>query len=198
MRRISVCAALAAAAVFSTFACSDGSPSGPSGSGSGAATLNLRITDSPYSKAQAVLVTFSEVAMHKDGNWTKVPFANGGSTRTCDLKKLQNNAQDLLGTGGLEAGAYTMIRLIVQSSTVYHDNSASSPTPCAPSIAAPAGASSPVTIPSGEVRLNGTFALTNGGATNVLVDFDGEQSISQTGSGTYMMSPPVIRLVSVQ
>ena len=127
-----------------TVACGDSSPSGPSGSsgntGGGAGSLNLRITDSPYGSAKAVLVTFSEVAAHKDGNWTTLPFP-GGSSRTCDLKKLQNSAQDLLGTGTISPGQYTMIRLNVQSAKIYFDNSAVSSTPCAPSIAEPAGAS---------------------------------------------------------
>jgi hypothetical protein len=52
------------------------------------------------------------------------------------------------------------------------------------------------TIPSGEVKLNGTFTLTAGAATTLLLDFDGESSIEKTGSG-YLMKP-VIRLVSVQ
>lgn len=195
---------LAVGAVLATFACS-GSPAGPSdtgssggSSGSGSAgTLNLRITDSPFGKAKAVLVTFSEVSMHRNGDWTKVPFANGGTTRTCDIKKLENNAQDILGTGPLQPGEYTMVRLTVQSAKVYLDNSAVSSTPCAASIPEPAGAVSNATIPSGEVKLNGSFGVTAGGATTITVDFDGESSFSQTGNGSYMLNP-VVRIVSVQ
>lgn len=190
--------ALAAAAVLVTVACSgSSSPSGPSGaSGSGSATLNLRITDSPYGSAKAVLVTFSEVAAHRDGDWLKLPFADGAATRTCDLKKLQNSAQDVLGTGALKPGQYTMIRLVVSSAKIFFDASATSPTPCAASIPEPAGASAAFTIPSGEVKLNGVFTLTAAAATTILVDFDGESSIHQAGSG-YVMNP-VVRLVSVQ
>ena len=66
----------------------------------------------------------------------------------------------------------------------------------------------PVDIPSGEVKLNNEFTVT-GSATTMLLDFDGDQSIHQTGSGNgngngngnkngkFMMSP-VIRVVSVQ
>ena len=186
---------LAAITLLATFACGD-SPSGPSGS---SGTMNVRLTDSPYGSAKAVLVTFSEVsAQEKDGGWKKLPFADAsGATRTCDLKKLQNSAQDLLGTGPLEEGSYTMLRLVVQSAKIYFDNAAVSPTPCATSIPAPAGDSSSLSIPSGEVKLNGVFTVAAGGATNVLLDFDGEASIHQTGNGSYTMSP-VIRVVSVQ
>jgi hypothetical protein len=67
-----------------------------------------------------------------------------------------------------------------------------------------------VDIPSGEVKLNHQFSVTAGGST-MLLDFDGDQSVRQTGNGNsngrggsnggskmkYMMSP-VIRVVSVQ
>jgi hypothetical protein len=49
---------------------------------------------------------------------------------------------------------------------------------------------------SGTATVNGTFTMTENGATTILVDFDGEASISQSGS-TYAMTP-VVRLVSVQ
>ena len=195
MRSTSV---LAAVAVLATIACGGSSPTSPSGSGSGGGggTLNVRLTDSPYGSAKAVLVTFSEVSAHKDGDWKKVPFAGGGSTRTCDLKKLQNSAQDVLGTGAIEPGAYTMIRLQVQSAKIFFDNSAVSATPCAASIPEPAGASSALTIPSGEVKLNGSYTVTGTAATTMLLDYDGEASIHQNGN-SYTMTP-VVRIVSVQ
>ena len=188
---------LAATALLMSVACGGSNPAGPSDGSStgGAGTFNLRITDSPYGSAKAVLVTFSEVAAHRNGDWTRLPFP-GGSTRTCDLKKLQNNAQDLLGGGEISPGTYTMVRLVVQSAKIYFDNSAQSGTPCAPSIAEPAGASSVLTIPSGEVRLNGSFGLTSSSPTTVLLDFDGESSIHQNGSNYTMQ--PVIRIVSIQ
>ena len=195
MRSTSVLAA--AGLLFMTVACGGGStptsPSDPSGGGAG--SFNVRITDSPYGSAKAVLVTFSDVSVHRDGNWTKLPFLSG-SSRTCDLKKLQNSQQDLLGGGTIPPGTYTMIRLVVQSATMYFDNSASSATPCDSKIDPPGGASSPLTIPSGEVKLNGSFNLTSTAATTVLLDFDGESSIIQNGSNYTMQ--PVVRIVSIQ
>ena len=198
MLRRSVMAVVAAGLV--SFACSgsnsSSNPTGPSGPGGSGGNFNVRITDSPYGSAKAVLVTFSDVSVHKDGNWTKVPFSGGGGTRTCDLKKLQNSAQDILGTAALGQGAYTMIRLTIQSAKIFFDNSAVSSTPCAPAISEPAGAAFPMTIPSGEVRLNGSFSI-GSSATTMLLDFDGESSINQTGNNAYRMDP-VIRIVSVQ
>lgn len=178
---------------------------GSDGGGSSAVTgsLAIRITDSPFSDAKALLVTFSEVNVHRaDGDsWQTIPFASG-STRTCDLKKLQGPT-DVLGVGSLPAGHYTQVRLVVSRANIYFDNASSGPA-CAPSIAAPAGRSASVEVPSGEVKLNHEFTIT-GSATTMLLDFDGDQSVKQTGSdngkgngNTKYLMTPVIRIVSVQ
>ena len=183
--------ACAAALVLGAAACSD-SPSSPSLSGG---NFNLRMRDTPFTDAKAVLVTFSSVRAHRsDSDWTVVPFINAATTRTCDLKKLETS-EDVLGSAGLPTGHYTQVRLVVQNATLFFDN-ASSGSACATTITAPAGASSPVEIPSGEVKLNRGFDLKEGAAMNMLLDFDGDKSIHQTGNGRYMMSP-VIAVVSV-
>lgn len=180
-------------AVVLTFAgCSDSSPSSPSGQ---SATFNLRLTDSPFNDARAVLVTFSEVTAHRtDSDWTTIPFTGGATTRTCDLKKLENS-EDVLGTGPLPAGDYTQVRLVVQSAKLYFDNP-STGSACATSITAPAGKMADLRIPSGEVKLNRGFKIPTSGATTMVVDFDGDKSIHETGNGTFMMSP-VIGIVRV-
>src|SRR5690242_11752466 len=169
-----------------------GSPSGPSGANG---TLNMMLKDSPFSDAKAVLVTFSEVSVHKDtdAGFTKVPFDGGATSRTCDLKKLET-AQDVLGVGSLPAGHYTQVRLLVSDATIYFDNT-SSGSACSTTITAPSGAKAALTIPSGEVKLNREFDVPAGGSASMLLDFDGDGSINQTGNGTYMMRP-VITVVS--
>jgi len=173
---------------------SSSAPTGPSGPG---ATFNLMLKDSPFSDAKSVLVTFSAVTAHRDtdADFVKLPFAAGATARTCDLKKLQT-AQDVLGTGTLPAGHYTQVRLVVSSTTIYFDNPAAGAA-CAPTIAAPEGRSASVDIPSGEVRLNRQFEVPASGTTTMLLDFDGDRSIRETGNGRYMMTP-VIAVVSVQ
>jgi hypothetical protein len=185
MRRISL-VAFSAVVIVGAIAC-DNSPSSPSGQ---SARFNLRITDSPFSDARAVLVTFSAVSAHRtDSDWTTVPFADGGTSRTCDLKKLENS-EDVLGTGPLPAGDYTQVRLVVQSARLYFDNPAAGPA-CAATIAAPAGKMADLRIPSGEVKLNRGFKLAADATTSMLLDFDGDRSIHQTGNGTYLMSPVI-------
>src|ERR1043165_5206703 len=85
------------------------------GTSVGMGSLSIRLTDGPFSDAKALLVTFSDVSVHQadPGDWKTIPFASG-SSRTCDLKKLQG-ATDVLGIGSLAAGKYTQIRLNVSS-----------------------------------------------------------------------------------
>ena len=113
--------------------------------------------------------------------------------RACDLKKLVS-AQDVLGVGSLPGGHYTQIRLTVSAAALYFDNAASGA--CADTIAAPAGNSAAMSIPSGVIKLNREFTVPTGGTTTILVDFDGDKSVHDTGNGHFMMSP-VISGVSV-
>jgi hypothetical protein len=173
-----------------------GSDTGPSGA---TGTMRMMLKDSPFSDAKSLLVTFSAVNAHKsdttESTWATIPFAASATTRTCDLKKLQT-AQDVLGTGPLATGHYTMVRLVVSSAVIYFDNAATGDA-CAPTIAAPAGRSANVTIPSGEVKLNREFDVSSGTTTTMLLDFDGDKSVRETGNGQFMMSP-VIGVTSVQ
>jgi hypothetical protein len=191
MKQLIVLAAVAALAAGSA-ACSD-SPSSPSLSGG---NFNVRLRDTPFTDAKAVLVTFSSVRAHRsDSDWTVVPFINAATSRTCDLKKLETS-EDILGTAALPAGHYTQLRLVVQSATLFFDN-ASTGTACAAAITPPAGASATLDIPSGEVKLNREFDVTSSSTMTMLLDFDGDKSVRETGNGQFMMSP-VIGVASVQ
>ena len=183
--------ALALVLAFGTFGCdSTTGPSGPAG------TLNLRLTDGPFTDAKAVYVTFTGVRAHRsEGDWTTVPFADPAATsRTCDLKKLQNGADDILGTGPLVAGQYTMVRLVVESAKLDFTNQSAAGPAC--SNTPPPTGLVDVTVSSGEVKLNRPFTLTADTATTILLDLDGNGSIHQQGNGTYRMTP-VIGIVSV-
>jgi hypothetical protein len=158
-------------------------------------TLTVMLTDTPFADAGAMLVTFSEVSAHRSGGaFLPLTFAGGASSRTCDLKRLVG-AQDVLGTGPLPAGHYTEVRLTVASAAVYFD-AATTGDACGPSLAAPAGRSALVTVPSGEIKLNREFDLTAGGTTTMTLDFNGDQSLVLAGA-QYILTP-VITVVSVQ
>ena len=78
-----------------------------------------------------------DMSAHRSGSaFSTIPFAGGATSRTCDLKKLENGAEDILGTEGVPAGDYTQVRLLVASAALYFDNPSVGPA-CAPSIVAP-------------------------------------------------------------
>jgi hypothetical protein len=170
--------------------------SGPSGQ-TGSLTVNLK--DGPYADAQAMLVTFSGVsAHHADEEWQTLTFAGNPTptTLTCDLKRLVN-VFDVLGEGQILAGHYTQLRVVVQSAALY-----SSPTPetepaCKATMPPPAGLIGSVEVPSGEVKLNREFTIPEGGATKILIDFDGDRSVHAMGNGRFSMTP-VIAIMSVE
>jgi hypothetical protein len=184
---------LVAIGLAATLACGDSdSPTEPTGD---AGRFNLMLRDSPFSDAQAVLVTFSAVRVHRSGGaFVTLPFADGENERTCDLKKLQD-AADVLGTGDLQAGHYTQVRLVVSRAALYFDDDSDGP-PCAASIDEPAGRRADVVIPSGEVKLNREFDVPDDGAVTMLLDLDGDRSIHRTGNDRFMMRP-VMAVVSV-
>jgi hypothetical protein len=59
------------------------------------------------------------------------------------------------------------------------------------------GRSANLEIPSGEVKLNRQFEVGEGGTLTMLIDFDGDRSVVETGNGRFRMTP-VIGVVSVQ
>jgi hypothetical protein len=172
-------------------------PAAPIPGGTG--TLSVKITDSPFSDAKALLITFSEVSVHtSDGNWVTLPFAGDASARTCDLKRLVG-AEDVLGTGPLDPGHYTQLRLTVSSATIYFARQTTDPSACAPTMTLETGTEvgTAVDVPSGTVKLVREFDVTGSTTTTILLDFDGDKSVHQTGNGAYKMQP-VIKVVSVR
>jgi hypothetical protein len=185
-------AVLTVLASAGSFVACNGSPTTPSAT---RGNFTMMLTDSPFSDASAVLVTFSSVSVHREGDSGFSALPLDGGERTCDLKKLQGS-QDILGVGSLAAGHYTQVRLMVSRAVIYFDN-ASTGSACAPAIAAPAGRSASVEIPSGEIKLNREFDIRAEGATTMVLDLDGDRSIHVTGNGRYMMTP-VIAVVGVE
>ena len=181
--------ALACVAALGSYGCGDSS-TGPSG---GSGTLNVRITDSPFSDAKAVVVKIKELSVHRDdAPWETVAFPAAAPTWACDLKKLEGPI-DVLGGSVVPAGHYTQIRLVVGTATIYWENASGAATPCAADIPAPAGTFSALEIPSGEVKLNRGFDLAADGTTTVTLDFDGDKSIQihETGNGRFIMRPVI-------
>jgi uncharacterized protein DUF4382 len=189
--------ALTLALLLAAVTCASCGDSGVSPSDTGNGTLNLFLTDTPFSDATALLVTFSEASAHLagDGGSARISVGDARSVmRTCDIKRLQD-AQDLLGVGTLPAGHYTQLRIVVAGAALYFDNVSTGP-PCAGTIQAPAGRRSVVDLSSGEVRLNQEFDIVAGANAVIVLDFDGENSVTDMGNGRYRMTP-LLSVVSV-
>lgn len=190
--------AVAAAVTVGAASCSNSnSATGPTpdpstgggGGNLGVGTLQVLMKDSPFSEAEAVLVRFTEVSVHRTGGaWQRLDFADAAQERVCDLKRLEE-VTDLLGVGQLEAGHYTQLRLEVADTKLYWQNE-STGEPCAPAILVP-GTWTAVTVPSGTIHLNRQFTIDPGATTTIELDFDGDKSIKQTGNGKYMMQPVI-------
>ena len=190
MRRFIVAVLLPLTSGAGFLACGD-SPTDPSGT---SGNFRLMLTDGPFTDARAVLVTFSDISVHRSGEGGFASLPLDGGQQTCDLKRLQG-AQDLLSLATLPAGHYTQVRLDVTRAVIYFDN-VSAGSACATTIPPPAGRSASVDIPSGTIRLNREFDVPAEGLTTMLLDLDGDRSIHATGNGRYMMNP-VISIVSV-
>lgn len=179
-------------------------PSSPSSTN----TVSVMLTDSPFTDAQALLVTFNEVSAHMSGgDWMTLPFAATGTpsavptTRTCDIKRLTNGATDVLGTAALTSGHYTQLRLTVSSATIYFTAKSTNPDPCVAgdsmTMDSTTDMGTAVPVSSGQLILNRPFDVPSTGATTITLDFNGDGSVVQTGAGMYRMTP-VITVKSVQ
>jgi hypothetical protein len=189
--------ALTSALLVAAVICASCGDSVTSPSETGTGTLNLFLTDGPFSDARAILVTFSEVTVHRAGETgtARIPFGDATSImRTCDIKRLEN-AQDLLGVGALPAGQYTQLRVTVAGAALYFDNPSTGPA-CDRIIQAPAGRRSVVELPTGEDRIDQNFQITAGTNAVIVLDFNGDQSVVDLGNGRYQMTP-MMGVVSV-
>jgi len=174
MKRILFLAILLLGAVI-LFSCSKKSTSPDKGS------IAIYLTDAPAS-IDSVNIVVTQVSVHMAGNdslsgWQTI----SDTTAYYDLLTLQNGANVLFANQQLPAGQYTQIRLIIgNGSNVVVD-----------------GITYPLTIPSGMqtgIKLNHEFTILKGEVYQLLLDFDAEKSIIQTGTGQYKLKP-VIRTV---
>ena len=178
-RRISFTTAmLMTAALLLIGGCSD-SPTSPNRMG----TLSILLVDAPAAIQQANIAV-SRVDVHAAGSdSTSGWFTINNVPATYDLLTLRNGASQVLGSRQLPVGRYTQIRLIIGTgSNVVID-----------------GRTYPLQIPSGVqtgVKLNNEFQIAAGRLYELVLDFNADQSISQTGAGVYTLNP-VIRVEAV-
>ncbi|HEY9364700.1 MAG TPA: DUF4382 domain-containing protein [Chitinophagaceae bacterium] len=136
-------------------------------------TFKVRLTDNPYN-AEEVNVDIREVNVNFHDDSTGWQSLNT-NTGIYNLLGLQNGVDTLLATGVIPSGSVKEIRFVLGSdNTIKID-----------------GETYPLTIPSGsqsglKIKLDKEL---NGTVDSVLIDFDANLSVHQTGNGTYQLKP---------
>ncbi len=139
-------------------------------------TLSVKMTDAPGPYG-AVNVDIQGVEVTGTNNTVSLNVHKG----IYNLLDLANGKDTLLGTGTLNEGSVEQIRLILGSNNTVVVNNVSYPL------------STPSAEQSG-LKLQVHKTLIGGVAYSILLDFDANQSIVETGNGTYKLKP-VIRTI---
>jgi hypothetical protein len=148
----------------------------PTGTAQG--TIRMSVTDAtgPF---DAVHLVVDSVEVHGTGADTVGGWeVLRADSTTFDLVQLQNGVMAPLATGMVPAGTYHMIRLMLGPGSTVVVN----------------GVSHPLVIPSGlqsGLKLVTDFTVPAGGATDLVLDFNANQSVVETGSGTFILNPVV-------
>jgi hypothetical protein len=162
-------------AITSTPTTSSTSPSSDLGLPDGMGRLVVNVTDPPPPDMERVIVEVENLEVHKaGGTWTTV----AKDMEPFDLKLLEDRV-DLLATAIVDEGIYTQIRLDIKSVTIWVT-----------------GDETPheARVPSGKIKLVGSFEVVDGEETEVTLDFIGAESVIVTGNGEYIFKP-VIKLL---
>ena len=139
----------------------------------GMGRLVVNVTDPPPPDMDSVMVKVENLEVHKAGGpWATV----AEDMEPFDLKLLEDRV-DLLATAIVGAGIYTQIRLDVESVTIWVE-----------------GEAHIAKVPSGKIKLVGSFEVVGGEETEVTLDFIGAESVIVTGNGEYIFKP-VIKLL---
>ncbi len=177
--RSGILIALAAA----TQACGGG---GSSGGETG--RLSLAIGDAPVDGATEVVIVFTGIELHSNGETRTIEFTE---PREVDLLAFQNGATvNLLENEVVDAGEYQWMRLNVIAEPNQSDGSY---------ILFESGEQFPLFVPSGSesgLKLNRPFRVATGGITRLVADFDLRKSIiAPPGQSPNYVLKPVLRLM---
>ena len=144
------------------------------------AKLTLSLTDAPadYLKVNVEIIGFE--VNHEDKGWIGLPVKQG----IYDLLTLQNNVTVVLADHvEIPYGRITEIRLLLGENNSLQDLNSIYP------LKVPSGSESGLKIKLDEL-------VTSNQNIDILLDFDANASIIETGSGKYMLKP-VLKVKSV-
>ena len=148
---------------------------------SSSSTLQVRLTDGPTALDQvnvdirSVMIKYRDDDYDTTKNWVTLTTTPG----IYNLLALQNGVDTLLATGVIPERQIKEIRFILGTNNTVKNN----------------GTIYPLTIPSGSesgLKIKYSKQLATG-VNPLLIDFDAAMSVSQNGSGQYILKP-VIRV----
>ena len=141
---------------------------------SGMGMLKVFVTDPPPPKMDAIWVNITSLEVHKTGgNWTTVVQ----NPSKFNLKAIEDR-QQYLASKIVTPGKYTQIRLEVDQVRIVVGEDEYF-----------------ARVPSGKIKLVGTFEVVENNTTEITLDFNGERSVHVTGKGDYIFKP-VIKLLA--
>ena len=135
-------------------------------------TLQLKITDA--GNIDSLILSISQVEVHmatNDTNDTESGWTTVNGAQSVDLIQVKG-IEKFLGNTSLTEGKYTQIRLTISGATAVIDNQTYS-----------------VTVPSDKFKLVHNFDIVANQTTTLVLDFNADQSLVETGNGRYMLRP---------
>jgi len=145
-----------------------------------AGMLEIRVIDAPTHDVSTINVTVGDIEVHKAGEESDTDGAGWltviEGSKTFDLLKLRG-VEEVLGSNEVDVGHYTQIRMDVIEVTVTVDGKPQS-----------------AVLPSGKLRLVGSFEVEREKTTVLTLDFDADKSIKITGAGKVIFEP-VVKLI---
>ena len=152
------------------------SPATPLPSATATGILQVRVTDAPAEyEVSAIYVTIANLEVHRSGeeaDWTMII----DESRTFELLELEG-VEEIWGEAEIETGHYTQIRMDVESVKAIIN-----------------GEDKDVFLPSGKLKLVGSFEIEAEKTTILTLDFDADKSLVFRGNGVVNFKP-VIKLI---
>ena len=150
------------------------SPETTASSTPGTGKIDIYVTDPPPPEMDEIWVTIKNLSVHKTGgSWTTI----AESPAEFDLKAIEG-IEEYFGSKIVDEGKYTQIRMEVDSVRIVVGEDEYQ-----------------AKVPSGEIKLVGTFEVEADATTAITLDFNGKESVHVTGNNRYMFKPVIKLLV---
>ena len=151
--------------------------------------LQINMTDAPTDEICKLVVYIAELRVKKDGSPPEILDGERAGVGEYDLLQLQDGQEVVLGNFEVEQGVYQFIEMLLDESMSYVVEKSDPEN--LDIVENCEEETTPIKIPSAKFKINGgPFEV--GEQTEVLIDFDAENSLKMTGNGkTYQLKADV-------